>query len=127
MLLFSINTFWSLTQALSTLRKVWVARLTAMLIASSKLCSEMALISVTRATVIEESPFFLPLSLSRVSYPLSRRYKSGGVILFGGGYVVARVRGSFFLTFHNSKDTRPLFSMPSRVLSFREELFSEAR
>src|SRR5215204_7668096 len=41
----------------------------------------MALISVTRATVIEESPFFVPLSLSRVSYPLSKRYKTGGVIV----------------------------------------------
>src|SRR5215208_1245603 len=58
MLLFSINTFWSLTQALSTLRKVWVARLTAMLIASSKLWSEVALSSVTLATDIEEAPFF---------------------------------------------------------------------
>src|SRR5215210_6551431 len=56
MLLFSINTFWSLTQALSTLRKVWVARLTAMLTASSKLSSDVALISVTRATDIEEAP-----------------------------------------------------------------------
>src|SRR5215217_87246 len=99
MLLFSINTFWSLTQALSTFRRVWVARLTAMLIASSKLCSEMALISVTRATVIEESSFFVPLSLSRVSYPLSRRYKSGGVVLFGGGYVVGEGPGLLFSDF----------------------------
>src|SRR3989337_1610138 len=58
MLLFSISTFMSLTQALSTLRKVWVARLTAMLIASSKLSSEMALNSVTRATDIN-TPFFV--------------------------------------------------------------------
>src|SRR5215210_4729923 len=52
MLPFSIMTFWSLTQALSTFRRVLVARLTAMLAASSKLCSEVALNSVTRATVI---------------------------------------------------------------------------
>src|SRR5919107_2919390 len=61
MLLFSINTFWSLTQALSTLRRVLVARLTAMLTASAKLWSETALISFTRATVIRYS--FLRLSL----------------------------------------------------------------
>jgi hypothetical protein len=52
-----------------------------MLTASSKLSSDVALISVTRATDIEEAPFFLPLSLSRVSYPLSKRYKTGGVIV----------------------------------------------
>src|SRR5215218_8236696 len=40
---------------------------------------------------------------------------------------MARDRGSFFLTFPDSKDTRPLFSMPSRVLSFREHHLAEAR
>src|SRR5215204_2419568 len=84
MLPFSINTFWSLTQALSTFRKVWVARWTAMLTASSKLSSDVALISVTRATVIEESPFFVPLSLSRVSYPLSRQTSPLNVRRIGG-------------------------------------------
>src|SRR5215208_1878931 len=95
MLPFSINTFWSLTQALSTLRKVWVARWTAMLTASSKLSSDVALISVTRATDIEEAPFFLPLSPTRVSYPLAQRYKTGGVILLVVGTKLARDRGSF--------------------------------
>src|SRR4051812_5841304 len=61
MLPFSIMTFWSLTQALSTLRRVLVARSTAKLTASSKLCSEVALNSVTRATVI--LPSFVLLSL----------------------------------------------------------------
>ena len=56
-----ISTFMSLTQALSTLRRVLVARLMAILTASSKLWSEIALISVTRATVIRYS--FLRLSL----------------------------------------------------------------
>src|SRR5215213_10449599 len=57
MLPFSINTFMSLTQALSTLRRVCVARLMAWLIASSKLWSDVALSSVTLATDIEEAPF----------------------------------------------------------------------
>src|SRR5918997_1653731 len=60
MLPFWINTFWSLTQALSTLRKVCVALLTVMLTASSMLWSETALISVTRATVIYAPPFAFP-------------------------------------------------------------------
>src|SRR5918995_3851308 len=63
MLLFSINTFMPLTHALSTLRRVLVARFTAMLIASSKLWSEMALISVTRATLIYAPPLVFPTGL----------------------------------------------------------------
>src|SRR5215203_3824241 len=110
MLPFSISTFWSLTQALSTFRKVWVARWTAMLTASSKLWSDVALSSVTRATDIEEAPFFLPLSPKRVSYPLARRYKTGGVIeLFWWWVRSCRGTGAPFLAFPYSKDTRPLF------------------
>src|SRR5215208_8219611 len=48
----SIRTFWSLTQQPSTPLSVLVARATASLIASSKLVSEVALNSVTRATLI---------------------------------------------------------------------------
>ena len=46
-------------------------------------------------------------------------------MLFGGGYVDDEGPGLLFLTFHNSKDTRPLFSKPSRVLSFRESELPE--
>src|SRR5215212_760329 len=48
----SIMTFWSFTQQPSTPLSVLVARATAWLIASSKLVSEIALNSVTRATLI---------------------------------------------------------------------------
>src|SRR5829696_7355803 len=48
----SIRTFWSLTHAPSTPLRVWVARVTASLTASSKLVSDVALNSVTRATLI---------------------------------------------------------------------------
>src|SRR5215203_1035044 len=48
----SIMTFWSLTQQPSTPLSVLVARATAWLMASSKLCSETALSSVTLATLI---------------------------------------------------------------------------
>src|ERR671921_2498248 len=97
MLLFSINTFMSLTHALSTLRKVWVARLTAMLIASSKLWSEMALISVTRATVIEESPFFrFPCRECPTPYDEGKNWRRN---CFGGGYVVGEGPGLLFSDF----------------------------
>src|SRR5215210_8903153 len=71
MLPFSIMTFWSLTQALSTFRRVLVARSTPMLTASSKLWSDVALNSVTLATVID-APFFL---FPRIFYPLRWTYK----------------------------------------------------
>src|SRR5215210_2813033 len=48
----SIRTFWSLTHAPSTPLSVLVARATASFMASSKLVSEVALNSVTRATLI---------------------------------------------------------------------------
>src|SRR5215204_6125513 len=50
-------TFMSLIQALSTFRRVLVARWMPRLIASSKLCSEVALNSVTRA-IVAAFPFF---------------------------------------------------------------------
>src|SRR5215210_7001204 len=52
MLLSEIKTFMSLTQAPSTLRSVDVARFMASLMAASKLSGLVALISVTRATLI---------------------------------------------------------------------------
>src|SRR3712207_6034812 len=55
MLPLSIRTFMSLTQAPSTLRSVEVARVTPSLMASSKLLGFVALISVTRATLIGSS------------------------------------------------------------------------
>ena len=60
--LFSIMTFMSLIHALSTLRRVLVARLMPWLMASSKLCSEVALNSVTRA-IVPDLPFFRAASL----------------------------------------------------------------
>ena len=51
----SIGTFWSLTYAPSMPLSVLVARATASLTASSKLISEVALSSVTRATLIRIS------------------------------------------------------------------------
>jgi hypothetical protein len=65
----SISTFWSLTYALSTLRRVLVARFTARLTASSKLWSDVALISVTRATVIKPSLFLLRFPCKLPSSP----------------------------------------------------------
>ena len=53
----STMTFMSLIQALSTLRRVLVARRTPYLIASSKLWSDVALSSVTLATGTN-TPFF---------------------------------------------------------------------
>src|SRR5918997_4400137 len=105
MLPFSINTFWSLTQALSTLRKVCVARLTAMLTASSMLWSETALISVTRATVIYAPPFVFPTGL----LPLRQ---DGNPPELQGGAGVLRGSGSSFR----------LYS-----LNCREEEFSETQ
>src|SRR5215210_8465241 len=74
MLPFSIRMFMSLTQAPSTLRNVDVARLTPSLTASSKLFGLVALISVTRATLIEPS---LSLTYSFLSetgiYPATRK------------------------------------------------------
>src|SRR3712207_1944736 len=105
MLLFSINTFWSLTQALSTLRKVWVARLTAMLIASSKLWSEMALISVTRATVITTPFFRFPCRESPTPYREGIKLEAQ---CFWWWVRSWRGTGAPFLTFPNSEDTRPL-------------------
>src|SRR5688572_8720989 len=55
----SIMTFMSLIQHPSTPLSVLVARETAWLMASSKLLSEMALSSVTRATLICSSASFL--------------------------------------------------------------------
>src|SRR5919112_3637826 len=52
----SIRTFWSLTHAPSTPLSVLVARATASLTASSKLVSEVALNSVTLATLIDAYP-----------------------------------------------------------------------
>src|ERR671916_1279848 len=52
MLLSEIRTFMSLTQAPSTLRSVDVARFMPSLMASSKLFGFVALISVTRATLM---------------------------------------------------------------------------
>src|SRR5215213_37308 len=57
----SIRTFWSLTHAPSTPLSVLVARATASFTASSKLVSEVALNSVTLATLIDAYP---PLSLA---------------------------------------------------------------
>ncbi len=61
----STITFMSFTQALLTPRRVLVARLTALLIASSKLCSEVEFSYVTRAT---HGASFLRLSL-KTFYP----------------------------------------------------------
>src|SRR5215218_6694112 len=59
----SIMTFWSLTQAPSTFLRVLVARAMPCWTASSKLVSEIALISVTVATLILlESPLFRMLA-----------------------------------------------------------------
>src|SRR5215204_3684749 len=60
----SIMTFWSLTQAPSTFLKVLVARAMPCWTASSKPFSEIALISVTVATLISsvESPLFRMLA-----------------------------------------------------------------
>src|SRR5215218_9559928 len=58
----SIRTFWSLTQQPSTPLSVLVARATASLIASSKLVSEVALNSVTRATLIASASLHSSLS-----------------------------------------------------------------
>src|SRR5215203_4862714 len=58
----SIKTFWSLTQQPSTPLSVLVARATASLIASSKLVSEVALNSVTRATLIASASLHSSLS-----------------------------------------------------------------
>src|SRR5919107_3744577 len=57
MLPFSIMTFWSLTHAPSTPLSVLVARATAWLMASSKPVSDVALNSVTRATLIVSASF----------------------------------------------------------------------
>src|SRR3712207_3880616 len=56
MLPFSIMTFMSLTQAPCTPRKVLLARATASFMAASKLSEEMALNSVTVATVMSRIP-----------------------------------------------------------------------
>src|ERR687897_378737 len=86
MLPFSINTFWSLTQALSTLRKVCVARLTAMLTASSMLWSETALISVRQATVIYAPPFVFPTGLQPLRQDRKLPELQGGTeVLRGSG------------------------------------------
>src|SRR5215211_1929087 len=53
----SIMTFWSLTHAPSTPLSVLVARATAWLMASSKPVSDVALNSVTRATLIVSASF----------------------------------------------------------------------
>src|SRR3954452_1937361 len=52
----SIRTFWSFTHAPSTPLSVLVARATASFTASSKLVSEVALSSVTLATLIDAYP-----------------------------------------------------------------------
>src|SRR5919202_7077439 len=62
----------SFTQALSTFRRVLVARWMPSLIASSKPCSEEALNSITRATGIE---ILLPL----MSFPRRLYPEAGGV------------------------------------------------
>src|SRR3954454_23110119 len=54
----SIRTFWSLTHAPCTPLSVLVARATASLMASSKLVCEVALNSVTLATLIDADPPF---------------------------------------------------------------------
>src|SRR5919202_2815789 len=59
----------SFTQALSTLRRVLVARWMPSLMASSKPCSEVALNSITRATDINPPLFSLSL---RNLYPTVR-------------------------------------------------------
>src|SRR5215216_624843 len=66
----SIMTFRSLTQAPSTFLRVLVARAMPCWIASSKLVSEIALISVTVATLISsvESPLFFGCSLTTTAY-----------------------------------------------------------
>src|SRR5829696_3750425 len=65
----SIMTFWSLTQAPSTFLRVLVARAMPCWTASSKPFSEIALISVTVATLISsfETPFF-GCSLTTTAY-----------------------------------------------------------
>jgi hypothetical protein len=60
---FSIITFMSLIHALSTLRRVLVARSTPWLTASSKLSSDVALNSITRATVYVAFPSMRAASL----------------------------------------------------------------
>src|SRR5687767_8319601 len=66
----SIRTFWSLTHAPSTPLSVLVARATASLMASSKPVSEVALNSVTRATLIGISASLnLACSLSNYMWP----------------------------------------------------------
>src|SRR5918998_6378786 len=104
MLLFSISTFWSLTQALSTLRRVLVARLMAILTASSKLWSEIALISVTRATVKRYS--FQWLSLKDL-LPLHFGFANASAItVFAHIELAIILLGSFPLTRSNWYATR---------------------
>src|ERR671912_1845031 len=98
MLPFSINTFWSLTHALSTLRKVCVARLTAMLTASSMLWSETALISVTRATVIYAPPFVFPIGLLPLRQDRKPPELRGGAgVLRGFGPFIEEVCGFYLM------------------------------
>src|SRR5215213_8077715 len=80
MLPFSIRTFMSLTQAPSTLRNVDVARATPSLTASSKLFGLVALISVTRATLIALLilDLFLPFRDRNIpSYAQTKRSAEG--------------------------------------------------
>src|SRR5215212_9662588 len=80
----SIVTFWSLTHQPSTPRKVSVAQSTAVLMASSKLLSGTALISVTEATVMACTVLscWLP---QRAPYPSSQERKRP--LLVGGGHL----------------------------------------
>src|SRR4028119_2079041 len=109
MLLFSITTFWSLTQALSTLRRVLVARLTAILTASSKLWSEIALISVTRATVKRYS--FVRLSLKDF-LPLHLGFANASVVPMYLHIGLAIILGLFPLRWY-SLGTRPVPTWPT--------------
>src|SRR5215212_1015547 len=75
MLPLSIRTFMSFTQQPSTFRSVLVARLTASLMAASKLSWFAALISTTRATLMAFVPLSLASFASSVSLSLRRSDK----------------------------------------------------
>src|SRR4028118_272652 len=113
MLLFSTTTFWSLTQALSTLRRVLVARLTAILTASSKLWSEIALISVTRATV--KSYSFVRLSLKDF-LPLHFGFANASVVPVYLHIGIAIIPLGLFPLRWYSLGTRPVPTWPTTCI-----------
>src|SRR5215218_811035 len=70
----SIKTFWSLTHALSTLRNVLLARAIASFTAASNPSEEVALISVTVATLMV-GELLLPACASCLLFPTHRGAK----------------------------------------------------